>query len=90
MVRNEKVRSHGGKEGNRTENFTSLLWLERKNTWVRERERGMQIRYPETFRYKISVREQDFCHYLSRVAKMELKLHLKLLMPFKKLLTFGL
>lgn len=55
-----------------------------------ERERGMQIRYPETFRYKISVREQDFCHYLSRMAKMELKLHLKLLIPFKKLLTFGL
>lgn len=88
MVRNEKVRSHGGKEGNRIENGTSLLWLEGKIMWVRER--GMQIRYPETFRYKISVREQDFCHYLSRVAKMELKLHLKLLIPFKKLLTFGL
>ena len=40
MVRNEKVRSHGGKEGNRIENCTSLLWLERRIMWVRERERN--------------------------------------------------
>lgn len=45
----------------------------------------MQIRYPETSKCEISMREQYNCHYFSQVAKRDLKLHLKLQIPFKKL-----
>lgn len=48
-------------------------------------ERGMQIRYPKPSRCEISMREWYNCHYFSQVAKRDLKLHLKLLIPFKNL-----
>lgn len=80
VVKNEELGLHGGMEGNRIENCT-FMWLERKIMWMRQ---GMDLGYPETSGEQINMRNW---HYFSCIAKMELKLHLKLPIPFEKLLV---
>jgi len=82
-ARKEKLRLCGEEEGNGAKNCAALFIVAAEENHVGAREERRLGTWKR-------MGEQDSCHYFPRVVKMELKLHLKLLIAFKKLLTLVL